>query len=176
MADDFERIGPEVERQITEAARRAAGDTVGQDPQLNEELARIPFLPELGSDYKRDMTVIYQGQRMPVHDFNNFPIKLVAINDFLNHEKPKDTYAEALISAAEEMRYQPIFSVFRHQFPAVYKKVLEIQSERQARKAEQGPPGYDLRDEETYIVSQGYGAAAMLARELDQNYNLSFLR
>lgn len=176
MGDDLEKIGPEVERQISEAAHRAAGDTVGDDPQLEEELARIPFEPELGSDYKRGRTAVYKGQRMPVHDFNNFPITLVVVDRLLKHEAQPDEYSRAVIDTAEERRYQPIFAVFRHEFPTVYKKIIDIQADRQARRQNRGDQAYDLTDEETYIVSQGYGAAAALARQLDKNYDLRFLR
>lgn len=172
MADDFEQIGPEVERQLGEIQRTA------NDPELQqlwEELERVPFNPDFEDPDRRGRTVIINGHTKPVYHYNNFPILLSRVEDELSLRPPRDEFARAIISTAEEKRLQVIFGVLRHQLPRAYQRVLEIDRQIQATAGGDQPPA-PLSDEDKYTVSQVYGEAASLARQLDPNYDLAYLR
>lgn len=172
MSDDFEQIAPEVERQLDEAKTKAA------DPELQklwDELDSVPFEPEFADPDRPDRTVTVRGAQVGVHHYNNFPYVLNSVNDMLSLRPPRDIFAEQIYKDVEKAKYQTVFAILRTQLPLAYKKALEINAEIDRRKNE-GLPPQPLSEEDTYTVSQVFGRAASLARQLDPDYDLGYLR
>lgn len=172
MTDDMERLGPEVERQLDKA--KGSVETPEQQ-KLWHELDGVAFNPDFADPERPDRVVTIRGRQVRLHHYNNFPYILSSVDDMLHMRPPRDIFAQQIYDDAEKARYQTVFAVLRHQLPAAYKRALEINAEIERRKSE-GLPSQLLTEEDIYVVSQVFGAAASLARQLDPAYDLSNLR
>jgi hypothetical protein len=176
---DIAPIGEEVEGQLAHLQAMAAHEDAEQtewtqedEAKLQEELASIEFNPA----YKTllpEITLEHMGVR--VHNPNNF-IMIMGIVDGLSEGKihPKDSFEEAYAAEAETRKYREISGRLKAEYPAIYKKILQIHQQIFVQKVHL--PLNDLEKEERhYLRSQAYIAAANIARGIDPNYNVAFL-
>ena len=183
MDDELAPIGDEVQRQLEQVgeAQSTSVDWTEQDEaQLQEELARVKFNPAHANPDIPDTYVVVDGIQRPVHGYNNFLVILETLDDvFAEREFAHLSFQAAYASVRYERNYDGVFGIMRRQFPALYKRALILQEERDVRvrhvkRLEQVPANL-MSDEERYIASQAYSVAAKIAKEIDPQYDLGYL-
>lgn len=181
--DSFEpsSLEDELQAQLKAAVERSKNPveeewSPEEQAELNSELARIAFDPNHAHPDFADRTVVVGGEEVQIHVYNNFPM-ILSVVDMLRHtnETPDDLSFEAAYAAvANERKYLEIFEELEKTYPALYKRSKQIF----ARGG--NPPVYEglniNADEQTYVQSQAYSAAAHIAQAIDPEYNLDFLR
>lgn len=181
MTTELLPIDDEVQRRLAEARAKSTaqpeslGWTEEDQAKLEEELARIKFVPEHANPDFSDRTVVFGGRELPVHYSNNFAMILGIVDTLRQGIQPKPKSFEAMYSEdMTQRRYLEIFGKLESEFPALYKRILQLDNERRAKIVNVGLSDDD-RAEREYIRSQGYSAAAQIAKSIDPEYDLGYL-
>lgn len=152
-------------------------EDVTDSPQLEE----IPFDPAFAPDDPAysERTVVVNGQPEKIYHIENLLHKFGILRRLQNPEsklaKKYKIYDEAYRKVFEDHHFERIIDLFKQRYTGRYKKLLEL-DERQSQILEGGEK---LSEEETdlkdYYSFMAYGALAKIAREIDPEYDLSFL-
>ena len=144
--------------------------------ELNAELARIVFNPNYANPDYPDRKVKVAGEEANIHGYNNFPMVLSIVDKLRRSKEPPkgNSFEAAYAAVADERRYLEISEALEKTFPVLYKRSIQLFESA-------GEPMDHLgrkisEDEVVFIQSQAYSAAADLARQLDPDYDLAFLR
>lgn len=180
-------IGGEVHRQM-DRLKQISGDisttpeldwTEEDEARLQEELARVEFVPAHANPLVSDTVVKVRGREFPIHGYQNFPMALEIVHRLQQGavKLGQSPFEDAYATAAPDRKYMEIFEALKAKYPALYKKTLQLERDRQGLQSAQftGVVPKEQKDEEDYYKSQAYSAAAQIARELDPNYDLQNL-
>ena len=144
--------------------------------ELNAELARIPFDPAHANPDFADRTVMVQGEKVPIHHYNNFPMILSIVDRVMYGQEipPAPSFEATYAAVADERKYPDIFGQLKATSPALYRRSKQIFAGGIGRPTVQGSELTD--DEKASIHAHAYSAAARIAQTIDPDYNLGFLR
>jgi len=158
----------------------------GRPAELAADLDRLEFKPEhathLGIASSR-----LGGRDQPVHRVHNFPVIFTAADKYLRRRPQHlDPIERVVFEEAPIYGYDTIFRDLKMMFPALYNRMSEVadnlREQRLLGEHGQDSPERAVRlasDEELAdwadIASSAYGAAAGIARQMDEKYDLEFL-
>ncbi|HEU5005047.1 MAG TPA: hypothetical protein VFT49_03105 [Candidatus Saccharimonadales bacterium] len=182
MAEDLPTpIDGEVQSQLERLRQQQTANerdiwTLEDQTKLEQELAQITPNPlYVNEDFPDIEVALGGGQKTMVHDVNNFPMILAAIDTLRRGEVPEDVFSRMFAHLASERKYVEIFETLEARFPAGYKRIRLLEAARMKKDSAELQKTKEELDEERYQRSQIYTAAADIARELDPNYNLALL-
>lgn len=150
--------------------------TPEEQAELQAELARNTFNPEYANPDNPDRKIKIDGEQVDGYWYNNFPVILSVMDRLNNSQDPisLDSFEQMYATVAESRRYPELFAMLQHSSPALYKRALQL---FRSKDAPTDHRGRELSENEViFIHSQAYSAAAALARRLDPNYDLDYLR
>lgn len=176
---EIKPIGDEVDKQL-DRLRQSTGNEPDEEPiwtgedqaRLEEEMAKIELSPAFWPPEFKPVEL--KGMGITIPQTSNFAMILGIANGIRKGKEPKDMFEAAYAEEAGPRRLIEVFDRLEAEYPALYKKAEQIYQLVNVRKRRPEPNSPEA-EQTLLITAKAYVAAAMIAQEIDPNYDLGFL-
>lgn len=168
----MENISKEVAAARRQLYERAAQPDDGIDlEELEREVSTIGYDEALEPEdmhSEQPNEVVVRGRKVRVYKFNNFPTVFRIIAKARAGEKPKDLFDEAYRASMVERHYIELIVALETTYPNLYKTMNQISVTESTGTKEDNA-------ERIRNSSAAYGAMAKFGKQIDENFQLSWL-